>query len=74
MNFIGTKLYGYCNGYFGRDSYEDKTIIAMGCNSGTIWIVCEDEDGDILFASFESKERFDTFIEENTQKDKSVEW
>lgn len=33
---VGTKLYGYCNGYFGRDDYADKIIILEGSK----WIVC----------------------------------
>ena len=36
MSNIGTKIYGYCNGYFGRDDYEDKIIIAEGKK----WILC----------------------------------
>ena len=28
MSNIGTKIYGYCNGYFGRDDYSAKIIIA----------------------------------------------
>ena len=35
-SFIGTKIYGYCNGYFGRDDYESKIIILEGKK----WIVC----------------------------------
>lgn len=27
---VGMTLYGYCCGYFGRDSYGDKVIILMG--------------------------------------------
>jgi hypothetical protein len=27
---VGRTLYGYCGGFFGRDSYDDKTIIAVG--------------------------------------------
>ena len=26
-SFVGTKIYGYCDGYFGRDDYSDKVII-----------------------------------------------
>ena len=33
---IGTKIYGYCEGYFGRDDYKDKIIIL----EGKTWIVC----------------------------------
>ena len=36
MNNIGTTIYGYCNGYFGRDDYEDKIILF----EGPTWIVC----------------------------------
>jgi hypothetical protein len=27
MENIGKILYGYCNGYFGRDDYADKIIV-----------------------------------------------
>lgn len=30
MPEIGTELYGSCNGFFGRDSYEPKRIEALG--------------------------------------------
>ena len=33
---IGRKIYGYCDGYFGRDDYENKIIIL----EGDTWIVC----------------------------------
>ena len=36
MSNIGTKIYGYCNGYFGRDDYGAKIIIAEGKK----WILC----------------------------------
>ena len=36
MNNIGVRLHGYCNGYFGRDDYKDKIIIAEGKK----WILC----------------------------------
>lgn len=38
----GTKLYGYCNGYFGRDSYSDKLVIACGTWGDTNWVVVEE--------------------------------
>lgn len=47
---VGTKLYGFCNGYFGRDSYEDKRIIAMGEWNGSNWIVAATDDNKVLFA------------------------
>lgn len=27
---VGDILYGYCDGYFGRDSYEEKIILHFG--------------------------------------------
>lgn len=32
---IGSKLYGFCEGYFGRDSYNEKIIEAIGRD----WVV-----------------------------------
>lgn len=47
--YIGTVLYGYCNGFFGRDSYEDKRIEAIGCD----WVVTRGiESGSPDFCSF----------------------
>lgn len=41
-NFVGTKIYGYCEGYFGRDDYDDKIIILESRK----WIVCSYLDND----------------------------
>lgn len=41
----GTKLYGFCNGYFGRDSYAEKLVIASGTWNDTHWILVEDGYG-----------------------------
>lgn len=38
---VGDTLYGYCGGWFGRDSYGDKTVEAIG--SG--WVVVRSEYG-----------------------------
>jgi hypothetical protein len=35
---VGTKLYGYCNGFFGRNSYNEKRVEAVG----TDWVVARD--------------------------------
>lgn len=43
---IGTILYGYCGGAFGRDSYEAKRVEAIGMD----WIVVRNKDGDTRFA------------------------
>lgn len=35
---VGTVLYGYCGGFFGRDSYEDKRVEALGAD----WVVARE--------------------------------
>jgi hypothetical protein len=44
---VGTVLYGFCGGHFGRDSYENKTVEAFGCG----WLVARDSDGGIHVAT-----------------------
>ena len=52
---VGDILYGYCGGWFGRDSFEDKRIEAIGPD----WVICRDENGVVHTAtcSHESYER-----------------
>lgn len=55
MSNIGTKIYGYCNGYFGRDDYGAKIIVAEGRK----WIVCVDaysDSGWVTCANFDTEE------------------
>lgn len=42
----GDVLHGYCGGYFGRDSYDDKRVEAVGAD----WIVARDSRGYVHFA------------------------
>lgn len=42
---VGDVLYGYCEGAFGRDSYGDKTVEAVGPD----WVVAR-ECGRPVFA------------------------
>jgi hypothetical protein len=37
---IGDILYGYCDGYFGRDSYYRKVVIGLGGD----WVVVRELD------------------------------
>ncbi len=48
--YIGMVLYGYCQGYFGRDSYDNKRIEAIGHD----WVVVREDDGFPSFASFKT--------------------
>lgn len=57
-SFVGIKIYGYCNGYFGRDDYSDKVIILKGKR----WIVCSYLDNDRV-----------TCVNFNTEEEK-IEW
>lgn len=43
---VGQMLYGYCRGVFGRDSYDDKRIEAVGFD----WVVVRAENGTPNFA------------------------
>lgn len=50
---VGDTLHGFCNGFFGRDSYSDKVVIAMGVD----WVVARpetDPDARIAEAQFAS--------------------
>lgn len=58
--FVGINIYGFCNGYFGRDSYSDKMIIASGQN----WIVAKGYEGRAEFASFDSHDDMEALIQE----------
>jgi hypothetical protein len=37
---VGQTLYGFCGGYFGRDSYHDKRVEAVGAD----WVVVRRAD------------------------------
>lgn len=45
---VGTMLYGFCNGFFGRDSYSNKRVEAVGAD----WVVVREENGNPNFADF----------------------
>lgn len=38
---VGDQLLGFCGGCFGRDSYHDKIIEALGRD----WVIARDEEG-----------------------------
>ena len=63
--FVGIQIYGFCNGYFGRDSYDDKIIIA----SGEDWIVAKADSGQNEFASFDSTEDMERLIGEGNKEE-----
>jgi hypothetical protein len=45
---VGDVLYGFCGGYFGRDSYNDKRVEAVGAD----WVVAREDryrDSGVVF-------------------------
>ncbi len=67
MNNIGRVVYGFCNGFFGRNSYSDKRIEAEGVN----WIVARDmydENACPEFADFNNEEEKNEYIKEWSKK------
>jgi hypothetical protein len=57
---VGLVLRGYCNGYFGRDSYGDKRVEAFGVD----WIVARDERGTPQFADLSGHRNVEPLIKE----------
>jgi hypothetical protein len=58
MPEIGEIFNGYCDGYFGRDSYGEKQVVAFGNN----WIVLIENNNPIM-ATFIDKEERDFQVE-----------
>lgn len=56
---IGTLLNGYCNGFFGRDSYGEKRVEGVGAD----WVVVREDDGKPNCAFFESTEDRNYYID-----------
>lgn len=44
---VGDILKGFCAGHFGRDSYSDKRVEAIGAD----WVVTRDQHGLVEFAA-----------------------
>lgn len=62
MICVGMPLYGYCEGYFGRDSYATKRIEAFGVD----WIVARElegaDEGRPQFATFKTLQEMLDFV------------
>ena len=60
QNNLYKVISGYCEGYFGRDDYEDKIIILEGAT----WIVCRYINKDVVTCvNFDSEEEKQTCID-----------
>lgn len=60
-HLVGKELTGFCDGYFGRDSYDDKVIIM----NGLTWVIAIAEDGYPEVAIFEDKQELEEWVERN---------
>ena len=62
MNNIGKRIYGFCNGFFGRDDYDDK-IIVYETPKSICCIYVDDSYKDILtVATFDSEKEKQEYI------------
>ena len=50
MIAIGTKLYGFCGGIFGRDSYSEKRVEAFGVD----WVVIRNDEGKVEYGDIDN--------------------
>jgi hypothetical protein len=62
---VGTVLYGFCGGYFGRDSYSDKRVEAVGAD----WVVAREEYGSPVMANCAPED-----LEGYTEKPEEENW
>lgn len=54
---VGDMLYGFCHGTFGRDSYTDKRVEAIGSD----WVVVRNDEGGVEFTDVVSPEELCQF-------------
>lgn len=59
----GDRIMGFCGGMFGRDSYGEKTVVAVGRD----WIVAREEDGTVVLATGED-------VHERVDESKDEQW
>lgn len=60
---VGTRLYGFCGGFFGRDDFHDKRVEAIGAD----WVVVRYESGGVGFCSFVGDDSTLEDLEEYTE-------
>lgn len=56
---VGTLLRGFCHGAFGRDSYDDKRVEAIGAD----WVVARESDGVVRVYYGSAEELAETTID-----------
>lgn len=74
LRYVGKILRGYCNGYFGRDSYHKKTILQIGHR----WVVVLENEFDPEnecpnYAVFTNTEEMITYLDKWLEESKKLE-
>lgn len=64
-NLVGKEVYGFCEGFFGSSSYDDKLIIMNGLN----WVVDMPEDGLPEVVYFEDFDEMMSWYKDNSEKE-----
>ena len=69
MPYVGQLIYGFCAGFFGRDSYNTKRIEAVGVD----WIVARElkENAKPEFAQFDNRDQMEREVAEWNQQRES---
>ena len=67
MSNVGRLIYGYCNGYFGRDDYKTKIII-FETETAIVCRYLDEKDNYISVANFDSIEEKQEKINEWSKK------
>lgn len=74
MLAVGTLLYGYCGGFFGRNSYDTKRIEAFGAD----WIVVRSIKVGINaipeFAFFENSAQMISYVADWSSEKTKEDW
>ena len=63
MSNIGKVIYGFCNGFFGRDDYKTKVIVFETEKSICCRYVDRELDDFLTVANFDSEEEKNNYIE-----------
>jgi len=66
LKYVGLRLYGYCDGYFDNESYDnDKFIEACGND----WVIAHGiDDNHVYFAKFENSQELIKKVKEWSQE------
>lgn len=65
---IGQKIYSVCEGYFGRNNWQEKRIEAFGED----WIIVRDSHGQPDAAFFHSREEMEECLERWPKDDEDL--